>query len=56
MYIDAPGLTVMDLATNHSWIGIRFHLEASYTVPMDVAAFKVTLETDGKSLITVNSV
>lgn len=44
MHIDAPCLTVMDLTVNHCGIGICFHLEASYSVPVDVAALKVTLE------------
>lgn len=44
MYVDPPRLTVMDLTSHHSWIGIRLYLEASYTVPMDVTALKVTLE------------
>ena len=48
MHVDAPRLTVMDLATHHRWIGVRLHLEAGYTVPMDVTALKVTLGMDGK--------
>lgn len=44
MHIDAARLTMMDLATNHSRIGVRLDLKASYTVPMDVTALKITLE------------
>lgn len=43
MHVDATRLTVMDLTTNHSWVGVRLHLKASYTVPMDVTALKITL-------------
>lgn len=42
VYIDAPCLTMMDLTTNHCRIGVCFDLKASYTVPMDIAALKVT--------------
>lgn len=44
MHIDAPCLAVMDLTANHCWIGVRLHLKPGNTVPMDVAALKVTLE------------
>lgn len=50
MYVDAPRLAVMDLTANHCWIGVRLHLEASDTVPMDVAALKVTLEINKKPI------
>lgn len=46
MHIDPPRLTVMDLTANHCWVGVRFHLKAGYTVPMDVTALKVTLGMD----------
>ena len=49
MHVDAPRLAVMDLTTNHCWIGVRLYLKPSNTVPMDVAALKVTLETDKKN-------
>lgn len=43
MHVDATRLTVMDLTTNHSWVGVRLHLKASYAIPMDVTALKITL-------------
>lgn len=43
MHVDATRLPVMDLTTNHSWVGVRLHLKASYTVPVDVTALKITL-------------
>lgn len=46
MHVDAPRLAMVDLTTNHCWIGVRLHFEASYTVPMDVTALKVTLGID----------
>lgn len=46
MHVDASCLTMMDLTTNHCRIGVCLHLKASYTVPMDVTALKVTLETE----------
>lgn len=49
MHVDATGLTVMDLAANHGWIGVRLHLKASYTVPVDVAAFEIALGKDRKT-------
>lgn len=49
VHIDATSLTVMDLAANHSWIGVRLHLKAGYTVPVDVAAFEIALAKDRKT-------
>lgn len=49
MHVDAPGLTVMDLAANHGWIGVRLHLKAGYAVPVDVAAFEIALGKDRKA-------
>lgn len=49
MHIDATGLTMMDLTANHGWIGVRLHLKASYTVPVDVAAFEIALGKDRKT-------
>lgn len=49
VHIDAAGLTVMDLAANHGWIGVCLHLKAGYTVPVDVAAFKIALAKDMKT-------
>lgn len=46
MHVDASCLTMMDLTTNHCRIGVCLHLKAGYTVPMDVTALKVTLETE----------
>lgn len=43
MHVDAPRLSMMDLATDHSGIGVRLHLKAGNTVSMDVTALKVTL-------------
>lgn len=43
MHVDAPRLSMMDLTTNHSGIGVRLHLKAGNTVSMDVTALKVTL-------------
>lgn len=48
MHVDATGLTVMDLAANHGWIGVGLHLKAGYTVPVDVAAFEIALGKDKK--------
>lgn len=54
MHIDASCLTMMDLTTDHCWIGIRLHLKAGDAIPMDVAALKVTLETEnGKPIISL---
>lgn len=50
VHVDATGLTVVDLTTNHSWIGVCFHLKAGNTVPMDITALKVTLELDKENL------
>lgn len=55
MHIDAPRLTMMDLTTNHRWIGVRLHLEAGYAVPMDVTALKVTLGMDGEIQIQIQN-
>lgn len=46
MHVDAAGLTVMDLAADHGWIGVGLHLKAGYTVPVDVAAFEIALGKD----------
>lgn len=56
MHVDAPRLTMMDLTTNHCWIGVRLHLKAGYTIPMDVTALKVTLEMDREYQITVSPI
>lgn len=55
MHIDATGLTMMDLTANHGWIGVRLHLKASYTVPVDVAAFEIALGKDRKTKQHFNS-
>lgn len=47
--VDAPCLTMMDFTTNHCWIGVRLHLKAGYTVSMDVAALKVTLQNEQRN-------
>lgn len=49
MHVDAAGLTVVDLAANHGWIGVCLHLEAGNTVPVDVAAFEIALEENDKT-------
>lgn len=49
MHVDAAGLTVVDLAANHGWIGVCLHLEAGYTVPVDVAAFEIALGENDKT-------
>lgn len=49
VHVDATGLTVMDLAADHGWIGVRLHLKASYTVSVDVAAFEIALGKDRKT-------
>ncbi len=46
MHVDTPRLTMMDLTTNHCGVGVRLHLKAGYTIPMDVTALKVTLGMD----------
>lgn len=46
--VDAPGLAVMDLAAHHCGVGVRLHLEACYTVSMDVTVLKVTLKNEGQ--------
>lgn len=48
MHVDATSLTMMDLAANHCGVGVCLHLKAGYSVPMDVAALKVTLEKHGE--------
>lgn len=48
MHVDAPRLAMMDLTAHHCRIGVRFHLKPGDAVPVDVAALKVTLETDQK--------
>lgn len=44
MHVDPSSLPVMDLTANHRGVSVRLHLKASNAVPVDVAAFKVTLE------------
>lgn len=51
MHVDSPRLTMMDLTTNHCWIGVRLDLKAGYTVPMDVTALKVALQMNRVILI-----
>lgn len=43
MHIDAASLTMVDLATDHCGVGVRFYLKASYPVPVDVAALEISL-------------
>lgn len=49
MHIDATSLAVMDLAANHSRIGVCLHLKAGYTVPVNVTALEIALGMDGKT-------
>lgn len=42
--VDASRLAVMDLAAHHRGVGVGLHLEARYTVSMDVTVLKVTLK------------
>lgn len=46
MHVDATGLTVMDLTADHSGIGVRLHLKAGDTVPVDVTALEIALATE----------
>lgn len=43
MHVDATRLTVMDLTADHSGIGVRLHLKAGDTVPVDVTALEIAL-------------
>lgn len=52
MHVDAASLAMVDLATDHSGVGVRLDLEASYPVPMDVTALKIALRNDRKKEIT----
>lgn len=49
MHIDAACLTVVDLTANHSRVGVRLHLKAGYTVPVDVTALKISLGKDKRT-------
>lgn len=49
VHIDATSLAVVDLAADHSGVGVRLDLKASYPVPMDVTALKIALENDKKT-------
>lgn len=42
--VDASRLSVMDLTAHHCGVGVGLHLEACYTVSVDVAVLKVTLK------------
>lgn len=44
MDINATSLTIMDLTTYHSWVGLSLHLKASDAVVVDVIGLKVTLQ------------
>lgn len=43
MHVDAAGLAVVDLAPDHSGVGVGLDLKASYPVPVDVAALEISL-------------
>lgn len=49
VHVDAASLAMVDLATDHSGVGVRLDLKASYPVPMDVAALKISLRNNGKT-------
>lgn len=46
MHVDAACLTVVDLTANHGRVGVRLHLKAGYTVPVDVTALEISLGKD----------
>lgn len=54
--VDASRLAVMDLAAHHCGVGVGLHLEARYTVSMDVTVLKVTLKHTQGSREDVRSV
>lgn len=41
--VNPSGLTMMDLALDNSGIGSRLHLEARYSIVMDIILFKISL-------------
>lgn len=51
VHVDAASLAVVDLAPDHSGVGVRLDLKASYPVPMDVAALKIPLRNDRKETV-----
>lgn len=46
VHVNAPRLTVVDLAAHHGGVGVGLHLEAGDAVPVDVAVLKVALRTE----------
>lgn len=46
VHVNAPRLTVVDLASHHGGVGVGLHLEAGDAVPVDVAVLKVALQTE----------
>lgn len=54
VHVDAASLAMVDLATDHSGVGVRLDLKASYPVPMDVTALKIALRNDKKKIIIIN--
>lgn len=46
VHINAPRLSVVDLAAHHGGVGVGLHLEAGDAVPVDVAVLKVALRAE----------
>lgn len=46
VHVNAPRLSVVDLAAHHGGVGVGLHLEAGDAVPVDVAVLKVALRAE----------
>lgn len=43
VHINATGLTMMNVAFDHGWIGAGFHLETSYTIVVNIVFLEISL-------------
>lgn len=50
--VNAPGLTMVNLAPHHSWIGTGFHFKTSNAIIVNIVCLKITLKrTSGETNI-----